>query len=462
MINQETKNNEFTLTLKKYFIWTLLSLLIVRTVNVYSTLPSIIDNVVFSCVSLVGAGLVAVDLYQIFITKQKKWQYNPWLVAYLVIIALTSLWNIKYGVFGNIKLLIWQTIYFFIIYEVAENRAYFKEVLNGVIKILLGSWTVLLIISLVMFCIQYHYQTDFHNKVNPLRVGFVENRLFGMFADPNYTSIICVITIVCALYYLLNKALSTLKKTLFIIFIFLNLSYITLSGSRNGLINFLLIMFLLTFFLVYHSKFAKDKHGILKTVIAFLASVLVVVVSYFGMLLLKEVWAYFPQFFSTSNDMKEGAVDLSRPDVKNSSDISNLRFKIWNSAIDIFKTNWILGVSPKDIVAVAKSRLPHTFIAMRHFSTHNAYINILTSTGIVGFVTIMIFFVKSAFNALVYVFTKFKEKSDQRFYYILCIISLAVSGLFQNDMILVNTIGAVIFWLLLGNINHTMIKTDKK
>ena len=101
--------------------------------------------------------------------------------------------------------------------------------------------------------------------------------------------------------------------------------------------------------------------------------------------------------FSTVFDKKEvsgkleGRVDLTRPDVAKSTDVSNLRFTIWKSAIEIFQSSWLFGTSPKNMIAYAQDILPNTYIAQRNFSVHNAYLNTLASTGILGGITFVVF-----------------------------------------------------------------------
>ena len=53
---------------------------------------------------------------------------------------------------------------------------------------------------------------------------------------------------------------------------------------------------------------------------------------------------------------------MERPDVVQSTDISNLRFRIWASAMDIFKTTWLFGASPRNALIYAKEVLPKSFI----------------------------------------------------------------------------------------------------
>ncbi|HFN1707369.1 TPA: O-antigen ligase family protein, partial [Enterococcus faecium] len=77
------------------------------------------------------------------------------------------------------------------------------------------------------------------------------------------------------------------------------------------------------------------------------------------------------------------------------TDISNARITIWKSAWEIFKTSWLIGVSPKNVVSYAQSIIPDGYIAKVGIAIHNAYLNVLTSTGILGIIPFMAFLIKS-------------------------------------------------------------------
>ncbi|MFM2489029.1 O-antigen ligase family protein [Enterococcus avium] len=74
---------------------------------------------------------------------------------------------------------------------------------------------------------------------------------------------------------------------------------------------------------------------------------------------------------------------------------SNGRLGLWKSGFELFKTNVLFGTSPKGIFEYAKEVLPTTFIARTQKYTHNTYVNVITSTGLVGsFSTIFILYKK--------------------------------------------------------------------
>ena len=56
----------------------------------------------------------------IFIEKQRRIEY--WLIAFIGILFLTTFINHTYAFSENIKLIIWQCIFFFSVYEVGRSN----------------------------------------------------------------------------------------------------------------------------------------------------------------------------------------------------------------------------------------------------------------------------------------------------------------------------------------------------
>ncbi|EGO8390046.1 TPA: O-antigen ligase domain-containing protein, partial [Enterococcus faecalis] len=112
----DTKESYFLQKGKDIFIIGLFLLLMARAVGAYSLLPSKIDNVLFSMLALFGAIVLAADFFT-RILKKNRWTYDPLLLFFMVIMLISSIVNIKYGIFGNLKFIIWEALYFFIIYD---------------------------------------------------------------------------------------------------------------------------------------------------------------------------------------------------------------------------------------------------------------------------------------------------------------------------------------------------------
>ena len=144
------------------------------------------------------------------------------------------------------------------------------------------------------------------------------------------------------------------------------------------------------------------------------------------------------------------------------ADISNLRFRIWSSAVDIFKTSWLFGVSPRNALSYAKDVLPGAFIAQRGYDAHNFYVATLLYTGISGSLTLGIFLVKSAYSiAKHYIENKFLISDAFFNSMIASVLCIAASGMFLSEILFITTVGSFFFWLFLGSISHRICKENK-
>ena len=92
---------------KEYYILFMLILLMFRAIGPYSLLPSIVDNLLYAAGAIFGSIIILIDLVNI-VRGKKKWNYNWWLIGFLVVIFISSIVNRRYGITGNIKLLVWQ------------------------------------------------------------------------------------------------------------------------------------------------------------------------------------------------------------------------------------------------------------------------------------------------------------------------------------------------------------------
>ena len=157
------------------------------------------------------------------------------------------------------------------------------------------------------------------------------------------------------------------------------------------------------------------------------------------------------QTTSVSEPRVRKHVDTTREDISNSADVSNCRFKIWKSALELFKSSPIFGTSPRNMRTYAKAEFPNGFIAQRSYAVHNAYLDVLTSTGIIGALALAIFFIK--YLACIFRFLFLNLKSEN--YYIILlnfsvVTAVAISAFFLSEIFFVNTIGVLVFWLNIG------------
>lgn len=442
--------------IREGYVLCLLGLLLLRCVGPYSLLPSILDSLLFSVAALVGGLLILIDFVKNI--KAKKMPYNYLLLIFLALMFISLLVNRQYDFLGNIKMLVWQAIYFLLIYQVGLKMD--KGFLKKVQWFMIIALFIMSVVSLIMFLIQYKYAVSIETKTLPLRIGFIESRLFGAYIDPNSGSVMSVMVICFAMNLLtIDKSLQGSKlKPFLITSIVVQFIYIMLSGSRTGLIVLLMTVFVYGFIYLYHFQKVRGKSLSYNIIVSSLLAVGATIVLFVVLLFVKQILSYFPGLFNDVFHINKGLegkdiVNLERHDTGKNSDLSNNRFKLWKDSWEIFKSTWLFGTSPRGLHEYAQNYFPNTYIVKSNLDVHNAYLNVLVSTGIFGGLSIALFYLKSFVNAMKKIFTEDTIISSGMVVYILAIFSVALSAFFQPEMILVNKVGAVCLWLFLGVVN---------
>lgn len=448
---------------RSFYILYFGTILILKEFGPYDFIPKSLNTLLVVPAGLIGGIFIAYDLLQMM--KKRKFTYNILLFLFLVIMGISSILNYKYGLSSNIKILLNEGIYLLVIYEFSHDRLSSKNVIELFAKILITVWFILVTISNVMFVFQMQYSIKLPNRFHPLRLGFLENRLFGVFSDPNFASTICLISIIFSFMFLFQKQI---KGKLVRIFLYVNsffcLSFILLSGSRTGLVETLVVAFVAVFSILNQYLIKKGKSVPFSLIISIVVSTIATGVFFVFLNILKQGLTFIPDFLESlrartnkenlSVSKKEKPVNLTRNDVSDSDDLSNGRFGIWKAGILMFKQNFLFGVGPsrEGIVSYAKAFLPETYVAKTGLSLHSFIIHTLAGTGAIGFVTFFSFYLNKVFKAIKSVFLDKDLYKTVYFYDILILAAISINAVLSSEIILVNKIGAFIFWLLLGQL----------
>lgn len=461
----DTKLHSYFERFRSFYIIYFGTILILKEFGPYDFIPKILNTILVVPAGLIGIFFILYDLLQMI--KSRKFTYNILLFLFLIIMGISSLLNYHYGLGSNIKILLNESIYLLVIYEFGHNRTQSRYIVDIFSKILIALWFVMVAMSNVMFVLQMQYSVKLPNRFHPLRIGFLENRLFGVFSDPNFAATICLVSIILSCMFLFQKQI---KNRIIRIFLYINslfcLSFILLSGSRTGLVETLAVVFIVGFTLMNQYLVKKEKSMSFSIIMSLILSTIVTGVVFLILSVVKQGLTLIPDFVESLKtetiknkiriDNKEKSVNLTRNDVSDSDDLSNGRFGIWKAGFLMFKQNVLFGVGPsrEGIVSYAKAFLPETYVAKTGLSLHSFVIHTLAGTGAIGFITFFSFYINKAFTAIKAVFLDKTLYKTVYFYDILIIAAISINAVLSSEIILVNKIGAFIFWLLLGQLVH--------
>ncbi|MGK4179760.1 O-antigen ligase family protein [Lapidilactobacillus dextrinicus] len=454
------KLSSYNKELNRAFLLTYEVALLARTIILYSLIDSRFDTLLFSAITVFGA-IVFLSNVMVWIKDRKL--PNIWLSLFILAMIISSLLNGRTNLFGNFRLIAWQGILFFIVFYNASKND--KKMVQYFENIFFIFSSITIFISLLMFVTKLSYVAPLSKIYYGFRLGFVENRLYGVFVEPNFAANMSPVVILLILKRILGDQLSRAKKISFGILAFLNFCYIVLSGSRTVLVESIVIVMIGAFFVSY-SKYALV--GLVKrwgiSLLIGLVSVTIFTGAYYGF---KSVAPYLslPNGISLNQlagkthdtnleDNKDKELSLKREDVSNQEDASNGRIRLWKSAIEIFQSSPIYGTSPRNLVNYAEKNLPDTRIAHSKQTPHNFLLFTLAGTGLIGIIPLLIFLVTEFIGIGKALFYNNNIENINFLIYSLIAISSVIFGLLMPDIIFENRIGALCFWLYLGTASY--------
>ncbi|EJU8363213.1 O-antigen ligase domain-containing protein, partial [Enterococcus faecalis] len=119
-------------------------MLLLRTISLYSLLPSKVDTLVFGLISIWAMVYILNQMF--FILKNKRFkQFDPMLVIFIVMLFFVTLIHYQTYFIANLKLVIWQAIFLLVIYQIGKEQD--KKTFKVLEKILLIVWGLLVVIA---------------------------------------------------------------------------------------------------------------------------------------------------------------------------------------------------------------------------------------------------------------------------------------------------------------------------
>lgn len=432
------------------------------------------NNKVITVISTGVAILGIVLLLYRFINLKKYINFYGFVVLIIFAFAyfISTIVNIEFGFVGNIKTMMWSAFQFGILYALDYNSDIEKERKDyfGVLKVF-GIYILLNnLISIAMLIFGYG-QTP-ATSFNGNTIGYVWGRLWGSYYDPNNGAVFCVAAIAISVYFAI-KSNRLWQKILLGINIFISLAYMSFSDSRTGIVCLAATLLTMCFLLIRNSDKFSLKNGAKSVVSVILAVVIaaVGVVSIFAITntynLVATKIQQSQQSSSSSENVDPGVI--GREDNEIDKDISNRRFSLWGSGIEIWKTTPLFGTTQRNLTAYALKYVPDTYMVNNdkggHFdTTHNMYIDVLVCQGIVGAVVFVVFL------ALIVILiarkmlftTDYKLCNNENILLVTLVVNFAVSSIFILDVVYINTAAAVLFWLSLGRLVKNLKNSENK
>ncbi len=448
------------------------------------------SSVLSALVFLAGAALVAWGLFScagVFGNRR-----TDLLVLYIAIAVVSCLINRQYGISENIRALGTMGIFYFLLFAIPAGGDEKKTDREQHLFLLVLSivWVLFVIASIVMY--YYTVQTvvvKVTGEVCTQGFNTQYRRLWGVFHDPNYAGFVCV-AVGAFFVWIFASTEKIVLKVLSALAVLLQVCYVVLGGSRSAQVALYAAITVGVCYAVASGKrFAGAEKGVLRRLLAGGCAVVVALgamfccvegLSYLLPLTKRAVVSVSSESFVAGVDAvcdgifrisgleiittsaenrqeddflqeleEESKEPLRRTDL-GKEDVSNGRFSEWAQALRIFAKSPMFGTSPRNIRAFAKEHNPDTVMAKYGTPSHNGYIDVLVSTGVIGGATMLAFLIL----CFIAIFKKyFLFEGDRNFFLavtVLCAASMA--GVFVSDLFYLLTPNAVLFWYFLGRV----------
>lgn len=385
------------------------------------------------------------------------------LLSYVGSFTLNTMFEVK----TTIKVFIWLTLNMFfsslfMFYKTDKKVKTDFKFLMTIYVFAIGVFNVINFYQLITFKSGIIKSFDGQKIISGLSSW---GRFYGVFYDPNYSSVVSTIAFISGLY-LIKKYKNKLLKFLIGVLNMIGFIYICFCQSRTGLVTFTFGIFIyMTMLLVINNN---------KRIIKILVALLLSLCIFFSPKILLPSYNSFKNYIlnrkieiiktkPSKNSTKESIKKQEEEIVKemknvgredNSSDITNRRLDIWKSGLELFQENPIYGLGYGNVEEYSKKYLPNTYIVNNNYAVfrvfHNFIIDVAVNQGLIGLsitlITIIYLILKLIKSRIIF-------DKDNHYEISVIISSLAVifiSGMVLSQIFYVNNAVTFTFWFLLG------------
>ena len=444
---------------KNYFKINLAFILIVA---VYCMCGLIVPLQFISANKVVAGGMTLLGIllatYNLVIKKvYLKIKTIEYLLLFFVLNIITSILVISYGYSTNIKNALIFYIYFLTVFPIFTGitREEGKKIYDYFFYTVTVLNTFGVLVSLIQFVLLKGYRVHDYKGLY-IRQGFVESRLFGILASPNFLSLISLIVII----FLVLKICSFEKVYRFIgiVVIVLNFIYIVLSGSRTAFICMMIAATIYSIVMFYQK-------GNIRSLFKVVLAIVVVLFSYKAVNFTSEQYLKYNKERLEAQDKKlenkDNNLSLERTDTSEEN-ISNNRFAIWKSTASFVPKKPIFGYSGGNWYEIGKKTNPDEYIIKEHYLTHNGYLEILFYNGLAGFISMGIFVLSFFISMVRRIFRDKKEDlvNKDLLSMIMILMVILVSNLFLSSTFYGISLLGIILFLMAGYF-YSIVSTDK-
>ena len=404
----------------------------------------------------------AVLLYRVIRFRHYTRTRLLWLMlAFCLSGLISTALNLRYGWYNNVRTIVLQAIFFFVVYayDDEETMAAREEKTRIYAAFYLAA-------CFLMSAVSFGYMIAgegqiFRPETGPVYyTGFFWGRLFGIYWDPNIGALMCCVSAVLALGWFFRTR-SRWSRIVMVAVILMDVAYIAFSDSRTGRVC--LAAGAAAFTLLYLAGRKKAGTILLGVILALGGSIALpqAVQSGYNAVRTAETVQSTPEPESTPDPETTPEPEATPKatigrEEDYHTDISNRRFAIWGSALEIFRLRPVFGIGHNNVLAFADRELPETYLVnndhMRFDSMHNTFFDVLVGQGAVG---LLIYLAMGVTAAVCFIRNgrRIRERTDPLGASGLTVVIMVIAaGCFISEIVYVVSPMAFMFWRSAGTI----------
>ncbi len=381
-------------------------------------------------------------------------------ILFLSCMLFTTFLNIRNNFFMNLLMCYHVAICFFIFYGMhSENDAgKIKQEMITLCCIVIKISTILSVIGIVIALFWPRF------SVLGYGLGLMEDRYNGVYTNPNLAAFVSVISIICChiifnFNLIQHRRYKTDKKIipdrLLFFASFVNFMALLLSDSNASL------LFLLAYgciFLIFYNLRSNYNRSF-KVKLLNLLWILIICIAFCMSIILMRIGVQYSiaEFMnnihsvqyvpSTSGtDTIDDVITIGRSTTN--YEVSSGRLDAWSKALVLYSYNPLFGIGKSNILHFGEIYLSNGFL---YSDLHNAYMSILVSYGLLGFVLfllITIYVCRYIIKALKK--TMVASKGTELIILFSAISAYCAYSFFEKALLLDITFIVIYFWLFLG------------
>lgn len=387
-----------------------------------------------------------------FIHNKMLWLAAAFTVSYIV----SMLINISYFNFNAVKTLVFMGMEFCLLLA-TDDRKSFEDYKTEVRLFLRIMWFYMFISSLASIVLMLCGYGSMVEKNGQLVIsGFVWGRLWGVFTDPNYGSVLAVMTGIIALYEF-KESKNKLWRVLNVINIVVQTLYVSFSDSRTGSVVAFVAVGLYCY--GYFVKMKLSMKAAAKYCVCVLLSIAVGICCMGAFKAVNKGYNSVVMLIAqnenvdNTQEVEDKYIIGREEDI--AQDFSNRRIDLWISGLETFRLKPVFGVSFESVVDFVQDNQPDTYLVNNDngifYNYHNALVNVLVGQGAIGLAIFLVMIVYAGLKLINRVKGAFDSKDySLRLTLFALLVAALASAMFVSEIIYAISVNMMLFWYLLG------------